>query len=284
MLIPLPYSPRKYHCEWLESLKYDSRIFSDEFLENCDEEYPSSMGDAMPETDWHFRALFDTCSALRLFFMGQKNVYIGANNFLYWDEGNKRACISPDIYVVKGVDGGSRRVYKTWEEGGAVPSVIFEFTSKSTKETDFEEKAALYGETLKVKEYFLFDPEEKFITPALQGFRLLGDGYQPMTESDGRLFSSQLGLELERDGFHIRFYDPKTRLALPFLEELAESKQFEADRAEAQERRAEMLEVRAEMQERKLEEEAQRADTETKRANALEAELAELRKLLNRKS
>ena len=270
MKIPLPYSPRKYDDEWLESLKCDSKIFTDEFLESWEGEYPCSDGEPVAETDWHMTAMSDTRSVLQLFYKDQTNVYIGADNFLYWDEDNMRACVSPDLYVVKGVDKSPKRVYKIWEEGGKTPNVVFEFTSKGTKETDFEEKLTLYGDTLKVQEYFLFDPEEKYLSPPFKGFRLFGDAYQPIYRKNGRLFSKQLGLEMEAEGMHIRFYDPKTGLALPFMDELAASVKEETERAEA-------LEQRAEAQE-------QRADNETKRADALEAELAELRKLLNHKS
>lgn len=262
MKIPLPYSPRKFDDEWLESLKCDSRIFTDEFLESWEGEYPCSDGEPVAETDWHMTAMSDTRSVLQLLYKDQSNVYIGANNFLYWDEDNMRACVSPDLYVVRGVDKRPKRVYKVWEEGGKTPNVVFEFTSKGTKETDFEEKLTLYGDTLKVREYFLFDPDEKYLSPPLKGYRLFGDAYQPIDPKKGRLFSNQLGLEMEAEGMHIRFYDPKTGLALPFMSELAASVKEETERAEAQTRRA---------------------DTETKRADALEAELAELRKLLNQK-
>ncbi|MBD3762800.1 Uma2 family endonuclease, partial [Rhizorhabdus sp.] len=53
---------------------------------------------------------------------------------------------------------GPRDTYKTWEEG-AVPSVVFEITSKTTKNEDIKTKFKVYQE-IGVKEYFLFDPNE----------------------------------------------------------------------------------------------------------------------------
>src|SRR5204863_489643 len=73
---------------------------------------------------------------------------------------------------------------------------------------------------LKVDEYFLFDPYGDYLSPRLQGFRLVGDEYQPMQpRADGSLVSEVLGLVLEVRGDMLRFRDPGTGELLPTPEE-----------------------------------------------------------------
>ena len=88
-------------------------------------------------------------------------MFIASDIFWYWEEGNPSACISPDVMVVPGVrprDPRERRSFFSWEEGGAVPAVVFEMASRSTWREDVDEKFDRY-EQLGVREYFLFDPE-----------------------------------------------------------------------------------------------------------------------------
>jgi Uma2 family endonuclease len=59
--------------------------------------------------------------------------------------------------VVFGVSNRKRRSYKTWQEGGKLPSFILEITSLSTKKQDEESKPLLYA-SLGVPEYFQYDP------------------------------------------------------------------------------------------------------------------------------
>ena len=72
----------------------------------------------------------------------------------------------------------------------------------------------LCRDVLKVPEYFMFDPRAEYLDPPLQGFRLNGGDYIPIEPVAGRLPSEVLGLHLERDGQHLRFFDPATGLYL----------------------------------------------------------------------
>jgi hypothetical protein len=134
--------------------------------------------------------------------------------------------------------------------------VVFEFTSKKTRKEDVTLKRPLYEQVLKVPEYFQFDPTGDYLRPRLQGLRLIEGQYQPIALVNGRLYSEQLGLDLEAEGEILRFYDPLTGERLRNLDE-------EAERAEAYKGRAEA--------------EAQRAEAEAQRAEAAEAESARLR-------
>jgi hypothetical protein len=48
------------------------------------------------------------------------------------------------------------------------------------------------------------------VIPPLQGFRLAGSEYVPITPIAGRLPSQVVGLHLERDGKKLRLFDPTT--------------------------------------------------------------------------
>jgi Uma2 family endonuclease len=53
--------------------------------------------------------------------------------------------VCPDVFVVKGIDPGPRRVYKLWEEGRA-PSFIIEVSSESTCNEDLGRKKQTYAD------------------------------------------------------------------------------------------------------------------------------------------
>jgi hypothetical protein len=113
------------------------------------------------------------------------------------------------VFVTKGVEKRERENYLVWEEGQP-PHVVIELTSSSTKSEDTKKKLKLYQDTLKVREYFLFDPNGDYLKPRLQGHRLRKGVYQPIAEVAGRLPSQVLGLHLERDGNTLRLWNPDT--------------------------------------------------------------------------
>jgi Uma2 family endonuclease len=229
--------------------------------------YPESDGKPLGETDWHITAIFYLRQALRLFFRTVENVYVAANNLFYYEEGNPRVFVVPDVYVVKGVSKQNRRIYKLWEEQVA-PSVVFEITLRSTRREDLGDKRALY-EMLGVQEYFLFDPEGDYLKPQLQGFRLLAEFYTPIPhEQDGSVYSQELGLWLRPEGELLRLLDPATGQILPTLDEAVEEM-------------AEAL-TQADEARRYAQTEAERAQAEAERADAAERELARLRAELER--
>ena len=103
--------------------------------------------------------------------------------------------------------------YRTWEEGKG-PDFVLEVASPNTWEEDVREKPGIYAE-LGVREYFLFDPRGEHLAPPLQGYRLVGGGYErlPSVESIDRtltLTSEVLGLELRAKGEEMRFRDSAT--------------------------------------------------------------------------
>lgn len=58
-----------------------------------------------------------------------------------------------------------------------------------------------------MKEYFLFDPAEDYLAPALQGYRLVEDEYVRIAaDGEDALVSKALGLRLHAEEGHLMFY------------------------------------------------------------------------------
>ena len=106
---------------------------------------------------------------------------------------------------------------------------------------------------LGVREYFMFDPLEEYLKPPLQGFRLLGEEYIAIDQSDdGSLISQELGLRLFRENTFLHLIDIATDQPLLRYSELAQARAEAEARthAEAQARaeaEAEVARLRAEL-------------------------------------
>lgn len=73
-------------------------------------------------------------------FLSSTIAYVAGNLFIYYEEGNPRAVVAPDVFVIMGVPQRRRRIFQTWKEGGRVPDVVIEITSKRTQKDDRERK------------------------------------------------------------------------------------------------------------------------------------------------
>jgi Uma2 family endonuclease len=201
-----------------------------------DPRYPDEDGRPMGDTDHHTNALHALRDGLQDFFRDRADVYIGTNLIFYWEEGNPKARRDPDILAAKGVSGNhKRRSFRLWEEK-VLPCTLMEVISKKTAKVDQGEKVALY-ERLQIPEYFLFDPEGKYMDRPLRGYRLRKGKYVELTPAaDGSLVSKELGLRLVPEGEYLRLIDLKTGKALltPLEKfELAQKAVRERQRAEA---------------------------------------------------
>ena len=213
-----------------------------------DVEYPDSDGQPMAETDIHRDEMLDLIKALQRRYQDVPDVYVSGNLFLYYVQGDPRAVVAPDVFLVKGVEKKRRRTYKLWEEGRP-PSLVIELTSDSTQDEDLSRKKLCY-ERLGVEEYFLHDPYQDYLDPSLQGFRLVNGRYRRIAaEADGSLRSLTTGLLLRTEGKRLRLVDAATGEPLPWIEE----------------RDAEILQERAAR--RALEEELERLRRELKRGS-----------------
>lgn len=163
---------------------------------NTSIEYPESDGRPMGETDWHIEWTLRLRDILKYRYRGQ-NVYVASDLLVYYNEGVAQDYVVPDGFVVLDCRPHRRRTFQTWKEQ-RVPNVVFEFTSKSTRRSDEVFKPRVYAE-IGVAEYFLYDPQDEYLKPCLQGYRLAGEGAYVRIDfnAQGRLECQQLGLTLE---------------------------------------------------------------------------------------
>jgi Uma2 family endonuclease len=209
-------------------------------------DYPTSDGKPMAETPLHRENMTDTIATLEDWFQADADVYVSGNMLMYYVRGDKRRHVSPDVFVARGIPKQKRRpYYLVWEEGQA-PHCVIELTSASTRDEDMRDKFTLYEQTLKVPEYFLFDPEGDYLNPQLQGYRLVNGKYVRIEPVDGRLASEVTGLHLERDGERLRLFDPVNKRRLLTRAETRDLAVAEAQaaRAEAERLRLELDELR----------------------------------------
>ena len=173
----------------------------------------------MAETEFQLIPLIEAISALRSHFADREDVYVVGNMFLYYEEGNPRAAVAPDLFAVVGAPKHWRHTYKLWEEPKA-PDFVLEVTSRSTRTVDRGRKRNIYA-SLGVREYWMFDPTGDWLAPRLQGLLLHEGEYRPLpsvaTVDGGLLLRSEaLGLDVRLDaGEDLRFHDPVTGRDLP---------------------------------------------------------------------
>jgi Uma2 family endonuclease len=217
-----------------------------EILERQEElEYPDSDGEPMAESDFQLIPLIYAITALRMYFQERLDVYVAGDMLLYYEQGNPKAVVAPDVFVVIGAPKHRRRSYMLWREPKA-PDFILEITSMSTAGQDQGLKKGLYA-YLGVSEYFQFDPTADYLNPSLQGLRLEGGFYTPILPeepSNGtlRLYSETVGLYLELRNGEFRFITPNGQRLLS-AEELEIAHRTEETARKAAEARIAELEA-----------------------------------------
>jgi Uma2 family endonuclease len=255
--------------------------------------YPHSDGRPVGETPAHVRNLLYLRELLDVWFAGNPQVFVAGNMFIYYVPRNRRKHVSPDVFVVRGVQKDKpRKKYLLWEEGKG-PDLVIELTSTSTRAEDLKKKR-LYREVLGVSEYVMFDPYAEYLQPPLKGFLLQQGDDVPMPMVSGRLPSEVLGLHFEAHGEDLRLYDPAVGR---WLRTPPEEREFAAETAAERDQTAAKLdqtaaklhqtEAKLDQTAAKLDEtEAQLDQTAAERDQAiadktrLEQELAELRRRL----
>ena len=238
--------------------------------------YPESDGKPMAETDTHRNLMMDFILMLEDYYQNENDVYVSGNLLLYFEEGDPKKCLSPDVFVVFGVEKKLRRTYQTWAEANT-PDFVLEVASPSTFKKDIGRKKDLYASALAVKEYYIYDPLGQ-IVPSFIGYRLIDGVYQEIDFANERLPSEVLDLELGEHEDKLRLYNPNTSQWLKTPPERVETAEARAETAEAH---AEIAEAHAEI----AEAHAQQESTARKIAEAALAEaLAELERLQSEKN
>ena len=226
-------------------------------------EYPE--GRWIAQSVWHGDAVRQATDALVSHFSERKDVLVAMELVVYYQRGNNKARLQPDLQVVFGVGrGGDRSSFRVWEEGKA-PDFVLEVASPSTAENDARHKATEYA-GIGVREYWRLDPRGSLMGRPLEGYSASGGRYGPVeaVEREGRgvwLRSKVLGLDLRslrQDGATVVvFRDPDT------------GKEFTGELTEA-ERRLRIAEKRARAAEKRAQAEAGLRRAAEKRASAAE--------------
>ncbi len=227
------------------------------------EGYPFEDDEPMGATQFHSEQIITLYDQLKRHFEINNLIHVGADNYIYYREGDISKVVEPDIYVVFGVDKYPlRRSFYTWTEG-AGPVAVFEFLSDSTANQDRYDKVGLYLSDIGVQEYFIHQPEMKKPSE-FRGWQRSASGNIIEIEPDaaGGLFSEALNLWL-------RWEDDQTthvRLLRPYL---PDGTPITTSREEAQLRKQEK-QLREEEQQLREDAEA-KATAETERRQGAEA-------------
>lgn len=181
--------------------------------------YPETDGMSIAETDRHYKTMTNLRFGLEFFFRRSDDVYVSGNLFIYREEGNPKKCLAPDTFVVFSVPKHERSVYLLWEEGKGA-DVVFEITSKRTRNEDLGRKFDIYQGILGVQELFLFDPLREYLEPPLVGYYRKRNDLVKVLPKEGRIKSEVLGLDVVMYGEELRLSDPQTQSFLPTPKEL----------------------------------------------------------------
>ena len=251
-----------------------------------DIEYPE--GNWIAQSVWHGDAVRLAATALAHHFRERSDVLVAMEVRLYYQRGNNKVWLQPDVQVVFGVNRGNRTSYRIWEEGKP-PDFVLEVASPSTADRDAREKAREYAE-IGVREYWRLDPLGELMRTPLEGYVASEERYGPLepvasTDGSGRLQSEVLGLELRsrrHDGATVLvFRDPRTGEEFDGAPEEAERRRRIAERdarsarqeASAAQQRASVAEHEASVAKQRASAAEQEAGVAKQRASAAEQEL-----------
>ena len=218
---------------------------------------PSCEDEPVPQNTRQLAVILDCFDCLRRRWRGRRDVFVGSDQFVYWDkdydsrDNPDNSPAAPDVYVALGVANRHRNSYVVWEEGKP-PDFVLEVVSPSSRREDEEDKPRKYAK-MGVPEYFRYDPEG-VLEPALAGFELdAAGGYAPLPEemlAEGvvGVRSKKLGLCLcvepcgpELLDGSLRWYDPAAGGFLPTSQELADdNRRLVDDKRQAEAKVAEL--------------------------------------------
>ena len=232
-------------------------------------EYPE--GHWIAQSVGHGDAVRQAATALHYYFRERADVLVAMELVVYYQRGNNKVWLQPDVQVVFGVEHcGSRGSFRVWEEGKA-PDFVLEVASPSTAEQDALHKAREYAR-IGVREYWRLDPAGSLMETPLEGYVASAGQYEQVqpVEGAGRggaLRSRVLGLDLRSQrqaGVTVLvFIDPSTGEEIDGTLEAAERQRRTAER----EKQALLQRVSAA---------EQRANVADERARALEERLRAL--------
>jgi Uma2 family endonuclease len=213
------------------------------------------MGHGFDQLDF----LLTLTSLLRLFFDRQgKKVFVGSDQHIGIDPRDRRLTVAPDVYVLPqpeppAADGAT---WYPWEHHGLVPTLAFEFVSRSNRKKDYLVAPDKYAH-LGVQELVIFEPwkhqpglRAEGEVETLRVFRLDEKRqWRQVYGGDGPTRSQVLGLWLHEtsDGKLLLTEDRWGKRALLTPEETLqveqEARRLAEERAEQEAKRAEQAEA-----------------------------------------
>jgi Uma2 family endonuclease len=199
-----------------------------------------------------------------------EHAFVGADQFIYFEQYNAHRRVSPDVYVLPGVSPCTHvRSWKVWEQG-IVPSFALEVVSTNW-EKDYCD-APLEYQRLGVRELIVFDPS---FDSRPSGVRF--QRYRRMSPETLELVEKTNGLVVESEvlGCHLRVVGEGSAQRLRIVESRSSLELFPT--AEEAERNAKEVERAAKEAERRAKE-AERGAKEAER-RAKEAALARIAEL-----
>ena len=135
--------------------------------------YPIEDDEPLAESEYQLFPLTYAHRALKVWFADDPTTWVGADMFLYYEEGNPAKVVAPDVFVVTQTHKRElRNIFQTWVEG-RIPDFILEVLSEKNYRNDLVTKFPLYRE-MGVLEYWMYDPTPTgILSPPLQGNQLV---------------------------------------------------------------------------------------------------------------
>jgi Uma2 family endonuclease len=209
----------------------------------------------------------------------QVNVFVGANQFIYYVRGDPDTRVLPSIYVMPNIDVtklGYLGCWKTWQTG-AIPCFALEIVSIHNWKKKAKLKSPMRHDALGTKELIVFDPFVDELRGRLR-FRVyrrndVGRLVLELPTNMPRVWSEVLGCHLQVVG-----QGNSQRLRIVTNETLFPTEvEAQARRADDARQRADDARQRADDAQQRADDARQRADNEARRASDAEAEIARLR-------
>jgi Uma2 family endonuclease len=240
------------------------------------EYYPLHEEDDVPEIPDHEAHVRYARDALSARF---PDWFVTGNVCIYWERGNTRDYIAPDLFVVKEpLTEPVARVYQMWKQ----PTVAFvsEVGSRSTFRKDEGPKLERYHNQVGAREYLYTDPPKGDI----RLWQLGANGYEAVQpEPNGRLRSQELELEFDLEDGLLQISTLEGERLLDHEAEVQRRREAEQrvaveaqQRLEAEQQAAMEAQRRLEAEQRARAAEA-RAAAEAEQRVELERQIAELR-------
>ncbi len=189
--------------------------------------YPESDGKPMADNTKQARWIFIFYGNLCALYRAAADVFVAADNLWYPVEGEPKACMAPDVYVVFGRPKGDRKSYKQWEEGGVPLTVVFVIYSPGNTWREMADKKDFYDEH-GVEEYYVYDPETDGLLVYVRSPHRAALRREYFKDT---FTSPRLKIRFDTTGDELRVFYPDGRPFLTF-EELADLQERESARAD----------------------------------------------------